>query len=89
MKQQRFAWKEIKKRFPNQWVSLIQVEKDKQGNVKAAVVIAAGFDLKTVTKELKRKQILSDRFEYTGEIKRFLGFAKWDIEDMEHAPPTA
>lgn len=89
MEEERLTWEEIKKRYPSQWVSLTQVEKDAQDNIRAGIVVASGPDLKTVTKELKKKHLLSDRFEYTGEIKRFLGFAKWDIEDMENAPPVA
>ena len=86
---QKLTWEEIRKRYPDQWVSLADVDKEEDGGVRTAVVITAGPDLKIVTKKLKEGGLPSDRFEYTGTIKRFLGFAKWDIEEIEHAPPIA
>lgn len=89
MTQQKLSFREIKQKYPDQWVSLIDVEKDERGAVKSGVVLASGPDLKVVTKQLKEDHSLAERFEYTGTIKRFLGFAQWDLEEIEHAPPSA
>lgn len=79
---QKMTWAEIEKQYPDQWVSLVDVD-SKEGVVKSGVVIAAGPDLKTVVQKLKKQNLPSDRFEYTGPIKNFLGFAKWEITDVE------
>jgi len=81
----KMTWEQIKKTYPDQWVSLLDVEKDDKGAIISAVVVAFGPDLKVVTQKLKAKNCLSDRTEFTGKIKRFLGFAKWEIEENLHA----
>ena len=78
------TWEEVKKKYPDQWVSLVDLDRDKDGMVKAGVVVAAGPDLKTVTQKLKKNNLSSVLFEYTGQIKNFFGFfAKWEISDVE------
>ena len=91
MEKQRLAWNEIKERHPDQWVSLADVEKDEHGEIRSGIVVAFGPDLKTVTRTLKAQHLLSDRSEYTGTIKGFLGFSKWtlDVEDAADAKPLA
>lgn len=76
---QRMTWEEIKSSYPEQWVSLENVEYDSDGEVVAGIVVGNGPDLKEVAKKSRSKHGLSHRFEYTGEIKDFLGFARWDI----------
>lgn len=80
---EKMTWEEIQKKYPSQWVSLANVEKDERGVLKSGIVVATGPDLKTVTRKLKRQKITSDLFEYTGPVKNFLGFAKWDIGNVE------
>ena len=72
-------------------LSLADVEKDEHGEIRSGIVVAFGPDLKTVTRTLKAQHLLSDRSEYTGTIKGFLGFSKWtlDVEDAADAKPLA
>ena len=77
----KITWEEIKKQYPNQWVSLDDVECDNNGEIKSAVVIAAGSDLKSVTQFSKGLFSSHHQFEYTGIIENFLGFAQWKIEN--------
>jgi len=76
---QKMTWNEIKTSYPDQWVSLENAEFDVSGEVVAGIVIGNDPDLKNLTKKSKGDHGSSHRFEYTGEIKDFLGFAKWDI----------
>lgn len=76
-------WKEIKKQYPNQWVSLVEVENNEDGTVRCGVVVAHGPDVGEVTAQLKKQHRLADRLEYTGTIKNFLGFGKWAINDVQ------
>jgi len=78
----KLTWQEMKKKYPNQWVSLINIERGKDGMVKSGVVMAAGPDLKIVTQKLKKDNLPSEMFKYTGHIKYFWGFAKWGITDV-------
>lgn len=78
---QKMTWNEITARYPDQWVSLDEVSSQDDGQVKEAVVVATGPDLKTVVQASKGKQFSSHAFEYTGQIKNFLGFAEWNITD--------
>lgn len=80
---QKMHWNEIEQKYRNQWVSLNDVECDKNGRVTEAVVIANGPDLKTVTKASKGKISFPHKYHYIGEIKGFLGFAKWDINEAQ------
>lgn len=77
--EQRMMWSEIKTTYPEQWVSLVNTEFDSNGEIVAGIVIGSGPDLKEVAKKSQGEHHLSHRFEYTGEIKNFLGFAKWDV----------
>lgn len=79
---QKMTWEEIKKQYPNQWVSLVNVDYISEGIVKSGIVTAAGPDLKTVTRKLKKQGDISVAFKYTGRIKNFLGFTKWEITDV-------
>lgn len=84
---QKLSWKEIQEAYPDQWVSLCDLEFDEHdGDVASGVVIAAGPDLKIVAQQSRGKEF-SDihSFQYTGQIKHFLGLAEWNIED---APPA-
>jgi hypothetical protein len=76
------TWEEIQKKYPDQWVSMINLTRDQNGMVKGGVVVAAEPDLKIVTQKLKKENLVSDAFKYTGQVKNFLGFAKWDITDV-------
>jgi hypothetical protein len=80
---QRMTWEEIRTKYPDQWVSLSEVDLEESGEVKTGIVVAVGPDLKSVVKESKGKNYPSHKFEYTGEIKNFLGFSKWDIGSAE------
>lgn len=73
------TWQEIQKRYPAQWVSVVEVTEDHDGNIQTGVVVAAGPDVGSVTAQLKQQSLLADRLEFTGTVKNFLGFAKWDI----------
>lgn len=86
---QQMTWEEILKRYPEQWVSLTGMEKDKNGAIQSAIVTASGPDLKVLTEMLKKTRQPSDRFEYTGPIKNFLGFARWTIEGAADGVPTS
>lgn len=81
-------WSEILTQYPDQWVSLVHVEKDINGEIRSAVVTASAPDLKLLTQHLKKTLQPSDRFEYTGAIKHFLGFARWTIEGSDDASPS-
>lgn len=89
MGHQRMKWEEILKKYPDQWVSLTNMEKDINGSIKAAIVTASGPDLKVLTRTLQENHQTSDRFEYTGAIKNFLGFARWTIEGSSDGTPTS
>ncbi len=79
----KMTWKEIKRQYPDQWVSLCNLEYDEGGEVERAIVIAAGTDLKMVATESKGKEFPGTHsFQYTGKIKPFLGLAAWTIEDV-------
>lgn len=79
----RMTWAEIKKQYPKQWVSLGDVDLEDNGEVKTGIVVAAGEDLKHVVEASKGKKYTSHKFEFTGEIKNFLGFAKWDVGNAQ------
>jgi hypothetical protein len=76
---QRMTWNEIKTKYPNQWVSLGDVDQEDNGDIKAGVVIAVGPDIKSVAQQSKGAKFNSHQFEYTGQVKNFLGFAQWNI----------
>ena len=78
----KMTWEEIQKQYPDQWVSLVDVDYISEGIVKSGIVTAAGSDLKIVVQQLKEKNLQSDRFTYTGSIKHFFGFAEWTITDV-------
>lgn len=86
MSAQHMKWSEILVQYPDQWVSLVHVEKDMNGEIRSAIVTASAPDLKLLTQHLKKSHQPSDRFEYTGAIKNFLGFARWTIEGSDDAP---
>ena len=79
----RKTWDEIRKQYPDQWVSLGDVEFEENGEVKTGMVIAADANLKRVTEKSKGKKYASHKFKFTGEIKNFLGFAKWDVGNAQ------
>ena len=79
----KLTWEEIKRQYPDQWVSLIDVHDDENGTIQSGVVVASGSDVGTVTERLKQQAIFADRLEYTGQVKNFLGFAKWDIGNAQ------
>ena len=81
--EKKMTWAEIRKQYPDQWVSLSDIDLEENGEVKAGIVVAAGVDLKRVTEESKGKKYSSHKFEYTGEIKNFLGFAKWNLGNAQ------
>jgi hypothetical protein len=81
-------WPEILKYYPDQWVSLVHVEKDINGEIRSAIVTASAPNLKLLTQRLKKTHQPSDRFEYTGAIKNFLGFARWTIEGNDDVPTS-
>ncbi len=76
---QRMTWTEIQKKYPDQWVSLGDVDYSDSGEIKTGLVIAAGPDLKAAAQRSQDKAFSSHQFEYTGPIKNFLGFAQWTI----------
>jgi hypothetical protein len=76
-------WADIKSHYPEQWVSLVDIQDDESGIIQSGVVVASGPDVETVTNKLKEQALLADRLEYTGRIKNFLGFAKWDIGNAQ------
>lgn len=80
---QKMTWQKIKTRYPDQWVSLIKVDTDDNNEVRAGIVVSAAPDLKALTQQLKSDNCLSDRLAYTGPIKNFLGFSKWNISDVQ------
>jgi len=65
---------------------LNDVDKDEDGKIRSAIVVASGLDLKALTLKLKKRNSIVDSFEYTGQVKQFLGFARWDIEEVKNAP---
>ncbi len=77
----RMTWAEIAAKYPDQWVSLIDVSLEENGDVKSGIVEATGPDLKTVIKKNRNVRSSSHQFKYTGAVKNFLGFAKWDLEN--------
>lgn len=79
----KMTWEEIKTTYPDQWVSLIKVERGENGMIRAGTVTAVGPDLKSVTRKLKREKRPSDAFEFTGSIKNFLGFARWEMTNVK------
>lgn len=82
---QKMTWEEIKKEYPDQWVSLDQVERDDNGQVTSGVVTASGPDLGAVTEAAKKQRqgYTNHKFEYTGTVKSFLGVAKWTLGDAQ------
>ncbi len=85
---QRMTWEDILKNYPEQWVSLTGLKKDQSGAIRSAIVTASAPDLKVLTHLLKQTHEPSDRFEYTGSIKNFLGFARWTIEGAADGAST-
>ncbi len=79
----KIDWKAIKKKYPDQWVSLVEVDNNEDGTVRCGVVVAHGRDVGEVTTKLKKEHLFADRLEYTGTIKNFLGFGKWTISDVQ------
>ena len=83
--EQKMTWEEIKRKYPDQWVSLDQVQRDENGQVIAGIVTAVGPDLGTVTEAAKKQQheYSNHKFEYTGTVKSFLGVAKWTLGNAQ------
>ena len=79
---EKLSWEEIQKQYPDQWVSLNELECKENGEVIAGIVTAFGETLKEVALKAKGKSFISHQFKYTGAIKNFLGFAKWDIDHV-------
>jgi len=75
------SWEAIQREYPEQWVSLCDIERDASGAIKSGVVVNAGSDLGVLVQAAKEKDFSSHQFKYTGMIKNFLGFAEWTIED--------
>lgn len=86
---QKMTWEEILEKYPEQWVALTAIEKDSSGAVQSAIVTAYAPDIKVLTQQLKHTRQPSDRFEYTGSIKNFLGFSRWTIEGAADEVPTS
>lgn len=80
--EQKISWRDIQRRYPDQWVSLCDIDRADDGSITAGVVIAAGPDLADVALESKGHASVSHQFKYTGEIKNFIGFSKWTIDDV-------
>jgi hypothetical protein len=73
------TWEEIKRNYPDQWVSLMDIDYEENSDVKSGIVVAVGQDLKSVALKSKGQKFTSHQFKFTGVVKNFLGFAKWDI----------
>jgi hypothetical protein len=56
---QKMTWEEINSKYPDQWVSLTNIDYDKNGDVKSGVVVAVGSDLKSVTQKSKGQNFSS------------------------------
>jgi len=79
---EKLSWLEIKEQYPNQWVSLCDIEYDKNNEmiIKSAIVFAANEDFKVVAQKSKNVGFSNHEFQYTGEINpEALLFQKWKI----------
>jgi hypothetical protein len=73
------SWEEIKKKYPNQWVSLSDLEYDKQNEIVSAVVFSANPQLSEVTVRSKGVKFNTHAFRFTGKISPNVGLMKWGI----------
>ncbi|MBN1115418.1 MAG: hypothetical protein JXA66_08760 [Oligoflexia bacterium] len=79
----KLTWEQIKTEYPDQWVSLYDLEMDANNELIRAKVFSAALELKDVAQKSKGHNFASHTFRFTGEIKGFLGFSKWDILDVK------
>jgi hypothetical protein len=83
----KLQWKEIIKKYPNQWVSLCDLEYDENNDmlIKAAVVFAADKEFKVVAQKSKGVDFKNHEFQFTGEINpQALLTQKWKINAAVH-----
>lgn len=80
--EQKLIWRDIQRRYPDQWVSLCDIDRADDGSIEAGMVIAAGPDLAHVADASKGHSFSSHQFKYTGVIKNFLGFSQWTLDDV-------
>lgn len=83
---EKMTWKEIQKKYPEQWVSLYDLEWGESDILKKARVFTADPELKCVTKASKEVNFTSHMFRFTGPVRNFIGYLKVDSEESrEHA----
>ncbi|MFH1727894.1 MAG: hypothetical protein ABIA04_05690 [Pseudomonadota bacterium] len=75
----RLTWDQIRKKYPDQWVSLDDVEYDEKRNIISAMVFIANSELKIVTRKSKGVFFKNHLFEYTDSINPYAGLLKWGI----------
>ena len=65
MEQQKMTWEEMKNRYPNEWLRVINYEVDRSGHLKTGVVLYHSTSKhETYSQPLSGK---SEAFWYTGE----------------------
>ena len=84
----KLTWKQIKKKFPNKWVSVLDPKIDHQQGMTSGTVIASHLNKEAVIKKTKKLReeglhYSSHIYIYTGEIPYLVGTAKLAIKNVQ------
>ncbi len=83
----RLSWDEIRTRYPDQWVSIIEPESSNTGRIYSGIVIAHGSEKKSVAVQFKEQKKKGLRykihsFRYTGKIPSLVGINTIVMDDV-------
>ena len=64
------TWKAIQKKYPDEWVLLIEPVADKNCRVKKGILVAHGKDKEAVRKNLKNVEWTGSACLFTGDLNK-------------------
>lgn len=80
---EKLTWEEIKKKYPNEWVSLSNCERDNTGLLIKAEVFTHSKERKEVFAISAKANMITNLIDYTGVPANFLGFSRLDFIDVQ------
>jgi hypothetical protein len=88
MDRKYLTWDEIKKDYPDMWVSIIEPKFSQEHTFLGGFIGAANQDKKIALKEIQklREQKLTSNviaFYYTGDIPYFVGLSRMEFSDAQ------
>lgn len=79
----KITWDEIKKIYPDEWVSLHNCEKDPTGLLVKAEVFAHSKNRKDVFELSTKAGMFTNLIDFTGIPSTFLGFCRWEFTNVK------